>query len=50
MYTTVVLNAEVARQELHERIARAGSPRMPAVAHRHLLAERLRRVADKIDS
>ncbi|GAW52030.1 MULTISPECIES: hypothetical protein [unclassified Nocardioides] len=50
MYSNVVINAEIARQELAERIARASSPRMPATAHRHLLAQRLRRVADRIDN
>ena len=48
-YSNVVLDAEVNRQQIAERIARASSPRMPASTHRHLLALRLRRFADRID-
>ncbi len=44
------LAVEANRQQLAERIARATSPTLPATAHRHLLAQRLRRFADKIDS
>ena len=49
-YSNVVLDAEVNRQQIAERIARARSPRMPATTHRHLLALRLRRFADRIDN
>ena len=42
-YSNVVLDAEANRQQLAERIARASSPKIPATAHRHLLAQRLRR-------
>ena len=46
----LMLNAEVNRQELAERIERASTPKMPATAHRHLLAQRLRRLADRVDN
>jgi hypothetical protein len=49
-YSNIVLDAEVNRQQLAERIARASSPRMPATTHRHLLALRLRRLADRVDN
>ena len=49
-YSNVVLDAEVNRQQIAERIARASSPRMPATTHRHLLAQRLRRLADRVDN
>lgn len=44
------LNAEVNRQQIAERIARASTPKIPATAHRHLLAQRLRRLADRVDT
>lgn len=52
-FSNVALDAEANRQQLAERIARATSPKipkMPATAHRHLLALRLRRFADRIDN
>jgi len=49
-YTSIVLDAEANRQQLAERIARASTPKLPASAHRHLLAQRLHRVADRIDN
>jgi hypothetical protein len=49
-YSNVVLDAEANRQELAERIARATAPKMPATPRRHLLAQRLRRFADRIDN
>ena len=49
-YSNVVLDAEANRQQLAERIARATSPKMPANTHRHLLAQRLHRFADRIDN
>lgn len=45
-----VLEAEVQRSEIAERISHASVRKMPATAHRHLLAQRLRRFADKVDS
>jgi hypothetical protein len=39
----------VARHQIAERVARASSPRMPAQSRRHRVAERLRRVADRVD-
>ena len=44
------LNAEVNRQQLAERIARASSPKIPATTHRHLLTRRLRRLARQVDT
>jgi hypothetical protein len=38
-----------ARHRIHERVSRAAEPRVPQVASRHRLAERLRRFADRID-
>jgi uncharacterized protein (DUF1697 family) len=49
-FGNLALEAEANRQELAERIARATAPKMPATAHRHLLAQRLRRFADRIDN
>lgn len=49
-FSHVALNAELARQELRERVAHATEPRIPATAYRHLVAQRLRRVADRIDT
>ena len=48
--SNVVLDAEANRRRLDERIARARAPRPPASPHRHQLAQRLRRVADRIDT
>jgi hypothetical protein len=39
-----------ARHQIHERVTRAAEPRIPQVAQRHRLAERLRRIADRIDN
>lgn len=44
-----VLEAEVNRQQIAERVSRAATPKIPATAHRHLLAQGLRRFADRID-
>lgn len=49
-FTSTVLDAEANRQQLAERIARARTPKIPATAHRHLLAQRLRRIADRVDN
>ena len=48
--SNVTLDAEANRQVLAERIARATAPKVPATSHRHRLAERLRRLADRVDS
>ena len=39
-----------ARHQIHERIARASAPRMPQTTRRHRVAERLRKVADRVDN
>ena len=39
-----------ARHQIQERVSRASAPRMPAVSRRHRVAERLRKVADRVDS
>jgi len=49
-FSSPVLDAEANRYKLEERIARASAPKMPATAHRHLLAQRLHRFADRIDT
>jgi len=49
-HTNLALEAEANRHQLNERLARASAPKIPATAHRHLLAQRLRRVADRIDN
>jgi hypothetical protein len=49
-YGTSAIEAEVNRQQIAERIARASTRRMPATAHRHLIAQRLRRLADRVDN
>jgi hypothetical protein len=49
-FSSTVLDAEANRQQLAERIARAQTPKIPASAHRHLLAQRLRRIADRVDN
>jgi hypothetical protein len=50
-FSNVVLDAEIARQRVAERAAtRTSTPKIPATAHRHLLAQRLRRIADRIDT
>jgi hypothetical protein len=38
-----------AHRQIAQRHARAAAPRLPAVAQRHRLASRLRRVADRLD-
>ena len=44
------LEVEANRQQLAERLARARAPRVPSTSHRHVLAQRLRRIADRLDS
>ena len=44
-----MLDADGVRQQLAERVSRARAPRMPATPRRHVLAQRLRRVADRLD-
>ncbi len=39
-----------ARHQIRERVARASGPRVPAEPHRHRFAQRLRRLADRIDA
>jgi len=49
-YSNVVLDAEVARQQLAERIARAGVPRIPSTTYRQLLVQRMRRAATRLEN
>jgi hypothetical protein len=49
-YSNVVLDAEVNRQQLAERIARAGTPRIPSSTYRQLVAQRMRRIATRLES
>jgi hypothetical protein len=39
-----------ARHQIQERVAQASAPRMPMTTRRHRVAERLRRVADRVDN
>jgi hypothetical protein len=39
-----------ARHQIQERVARASAPRMPMTTRRHRVAERLRKVADRVDN
>ena len=39
-----------ARHQIQERAARASAPRMPLTTRRHRVAERLRKVADRVDN
>jgi hypothetical protein len=39
-----------ARHQMHERRRRAAEPHVPQVPQRHRFAERLRRIADRIDN
>ncbi len=39
-----------ARHQIQERVARASAPRIAQSTRRHRVAERLRKVADRIDS
>ena len=48
-HTSPSIEGEINRQQLAERIARATTPKLPASSHRHLLAQRLRRFADRVD-
>ncbi len=50
MNDTHALIETEARHQIAERVARAAQPRVPAVPHRHRLAQRLHRFADRIDS
>lgn len=39
-----------ARQRITERVSRAAQPRVPQPPHRHRFAQRLRRIADRVDT
>jgi len=39
-----------ARHQIHERLVQASAPRMPLTNRRHRVAERLRKVADRVDN
>lgn len=40
----------VARQRITERVRHAAAPHVPAPPHRHRFAQRLRRIADRVDN
>jgi len=50
MHDTSALVETQARTQIQERVTRAARPQVPAVPHRHRLADRLRRLADRIDN
>jgi hypothetical protein len=47
MYDTIESEA---RHQIKERVTRAAEPRVPQTRQRHRVAERLRRLADRIDN
>jgi hypothetical protein len=48
-YSVNSLDAEASRYVIAERrLSRTATPRVPATAHRHLLAQRLRRFAARV--
>ncbi|HEY0904469.1 MAG TPA: hypothetical protein VGE14_11320 [Marmoricola sp.] len=49
-FSNVVLDAEVNRQRLAERIARASTPRIPSSTYRQLVVQRMRRIATQLES
>lgn len=50
MNDTSALVETQARHQIRERVARSSRPQVPAVPHRHRFADRLRRIADRIDN
>jgi hypothetical protein len=50
MNDTHALIETEARQRISERVSRAASPRLPRDPSRHRLAQRLRGLADRIDT
>jgi len=48
-FTNPMLDADGVRQQHAERVSRARAPKMPTTPRRHVLAQRLRRVADRLD-
>jgi hypothetical protein len=48
--SNVILDAEVARRQVAERISRASAPRIPSTTYRQLLVQRMRRVASRLDN
>jgi hypothetical protein len=50
MNDTSALVESQARHQIRERIARTRQPQVPVVPHRHRFADRLRRIADRIDN
>ena len=50
MNDTHVLIETEARHQIHERVSRAASPRLPRDPSRHRLARRLRGLADRLEA
>ena len=50
MNHTSALVEPQARHQIRERVARSSGPHVPAVPHRHRFADRLRKIADRIDN
>ncbi|MGH3306529.1 MAG: hypothetical protein ACRDOX_02485 [Nocardioides sp.] len=50
MNDTSALVETQARHQIQERVVRASRPQVPVVPHRHRFADRLRRIADRIDN
>jgi len=50
MNDTSALVETQARAHIREQVTRARRPKVPAIPHRHRFADRLRRLADRIDN
>jgi hypothetical protein len=50
MNDTSALAETQARHQIRERLVRASQPHVPVVPRRHRFADRLRRIADRIDN
>ena len=50
MNDTSALVEPQARHQIQERVVRARRPHVPAAPRRHRFADRLRRIADRIDN
>jgi hypothetical protein len=48
MYDTLIESE--ARHQIRERVGRATEPHLPVIPRRHRFADRLRRLADRIDN
>jgi hypothetical protein len=47
---SALVEPQARHSQIQERVVRARRPHVPAVPRRHLFADRLRRIADRIDN